>query len=368
MRQKRKIRYAVVGLGYISQIAVLPAFANAKRNSELAALISDDPVKLKELGKKYRVDSLYSYEDYEACLDSGEIDAVYVALPNSMHEEYTLRAAKMGIHVLCEKPLASSVEACERMIEGCDENKVLLMTAYRLHFEKANLKAIEIANSGKLGDLRAFNSLFTMQVKAGNTRLQKELGGGTVWDLGIYCINAARNLFRAEPMEVTAISANNGDRRFKDIDEMTGGIMRFPGERLATFLSSFGSADASSYEILGTKGSLRVDPAYEMVDELAHTVKRDGRQQKSKFAKRDQFAPELLYFSDCVLDKRRPEPSGEEGLADVRVIDALYRSAQSCKTIALQPFDKEPRPRLKQEEHRPAVSRPELIHAQAPSR
>jgi predicted dehydrogenase len=182
---KRKIRYAVVGQGYISQIAVLPAFAHARRNSELAALISDDPLKLKKLGRKYDVHRLYSYDQYDACLSSGEIDAVYIALPNNMHRDYTERAARAGVHILCEKPMAVTEEDCEAMIRAAGASHVKLMIAYRLHFEATNLKAVQIARNGKLGELRIFNSLFTMQVEKDNIRLKKGLGGGTLYDIGI---------------------------------------------------------------------------------------------------------------------------------------------------------------------------------------
>ncbi|MGH9962808.1 MAG: Gfo/Idh/MocA family protein, partial [Pyrinomonadaceae bacterium] len=188
-----KVRYAVVGLGYISQVAVLPAFANASKNSELGALISDDSVKLKKLAKRYEVAQTYSYDQYEECLNSGEIDAVYIALPNNMHCDYTVRAANAGVHVLCEKPMAVTEQECNRMLTASRERSVKLMVAYRLHFEEANLRALQLAHSRKLGELRIFNSLFTMQVREGNIRLQKNLGGGTLFDIGIYCINAVRH-------------------------------------------------------------------------------------------------------------------------------------------------------------------------------
>ena len=180
-----------------------------------------------------------------------------------MHRDYTVRACRAGIHVLCEKPLAVSESDCEEMINAAAENGVKLMTAYRLHFEQANMKAVEIAQSGKLGELRAFNSVFTMQVKDGDIRLQKDLGGGTLYDIGIYCINAARYLFQDEPIEVFGFSANNGEKRFKEVDEMFSAILRFPDERLASFTTSFGASDVSAYQIVGTEGDLRVDPAYE---------------------------------------------------------------------------------------------------------
>jgi Predicted dehydrogenases and related proteins len=364
----KKIRYAVVGLGYISQAAVLPAFRHAGKNSRLTALVSDDPVKLRHLGKKYNVRHLFNYDDYEELLHSGEVDAVYIALPNNMHCEYTVRAAEAGIHVLCEKPMAVTVEECETMINAAEENRVKLMVAYRLHFEKGNLKAMALARSKKLGESRIFNSLFTMQVQEGNTRLKKELGGGTLYDIGIYCINAARNLFGAEPMEAMAISANNGEQRFREVDEMTGAILRFPGERLATFVSSFGAGDVSYFEIVGTKGSLRVDRAFEIAEGKCHELKIQEKTQKASFSKRDQFAAELIYFSDCIVNNREPEPSGLEGLADVRVIQALYFSAQSGKSESLAVFDKRRGPGLELAVDRPPVRKQALVHAEAPSR
>jgi len=143
----RRIRYAVVGLGYISQIAVLPAFEHAKSNSTLAAVVSGDREKLNTLARKYKVRG-YSYEQYADCLNSGLIDAVYIALPNYMHGEYTEAAARAGIHVLCEKPMAMDEAECESMIAAAQTAKIKLMVAYRLHFERGNLQAVEWVNSG----------------------------------------------------------------------------------------------------------------------------------------------------------------------------------------------------------------------------
>jgi len=363
---QKKIRYAVVGLGYIAQVAVLPAFAKAK-NSELAALVSDDSIKLKKLSKKYKVPQTFSYQDYHRCIDSGEIDAVYIALPNNMHRDYSVPALKAGVHVLCEKPMAVTESECEEMIDAAGDNGTKLMIAYRLHFEEANLKAIELAKSGKLGDIRAFNSVFTMQVKHGDIRLQKELGGGTLFDIGVYCINAARNVFRAEPVEVFGFSANNGEKRFEEVDEMTSAVMRFPDERLASFTTSFGASDISAYELVGTEGSLRVDPAYEHAGSLKHHITIKGRNREKLFPKRDQFAPELIYFSDCITKETDPEPSGREGLADVRIVRALYRSAATREPVKLGPFEREARPTIQQEMREPPAKKPELVRAASPS-
>ena len=163
----RQVRYAVVGLGNISQVAILPGFLNAKSNSKLTALVSDDPEKLRQLAKKYGVEHYYDYDEFDDCLQSGNVDAVYIALPNNLHLEYTLRAAKAGVHVLCEKPLALDERECKAMIRVCNQHGVKLMAAYRLHFQKCNLEAIEIVKSGKIGEPRYFQSTFSQQVRAG---------------------------------------------------------------------------------------------------------------------------------------------------------------------------------------------------------
>ena len=365
----RKVRYAVVGLGHIAQVAVLPAFAHATENSDLVALVSDDPEKLEKLGRRYKVKAGYSYDRFEDCLGSGEVDAVYIALPNHLHREYTERAAQAGVHVLCEKPMAVTEEDCLAMIRVAEENGVKLMVAYRLHFEEANLKAIDLVQSGRLGEPRLFDSVFTMQVKEGDIRLNpRELGGGPLYDIGVYCINAVRNLFGAEPMEVLAFSANNCDPRFQQCEEMTSAILRFPGrERLASFTVSFGAADVSNYRVVGTKGDLVMDPAYEYAEELKQRVTVNGRTRERVFPKRDQFAPELISFSECVLTGGAPESSGWEGYADVRVVRALYRSVETGQPVILEPFSKEDRPSLDQELRRPPVRKPELVNTKAPS-
>ena len=361
---KRLIRYAVVGCGHIAQVAVLPAFANARRNSKLAAIVSGDPVKREELGKTYQLERALDYSHYDELLKSGDIDAVYIALPNSMHAEYAERAARRGVHVLCEKPMAVTEAECELMSSAAKDTRAKLMVAYRLHFERANLEAIEIARSGRIGEPRLFTSTFSMSVVPGNIRVQRALGGGVLYDIGIYCINAARGLFRDEPIEVLASSAGV----IGDVEESVSCMLRFPNERLATFTASFGATKVSEYRLVGTKGDLAVEPAYEYAKPLEHRLTLEGNLvSERRFAKRDQFAPELLYFSDCILQNRDPEPSAEEGLADVRVIHALYKSIEAGAPVELAPFQRQERQGLEQEIRRPPIEKPSVIHAQAPS-
>src|SRR5438874_1704181 len=291
----KKIRYAVVGLGHIAQTAVLPAFKHAE-NSELAALVTGNPEKDRELSERYSVKA-YAYADLENAVAEQQVDAVYIATPNSLHREYTERVARAGAHVLCEKPMATTEEDCEAMMREAEENKVKLMIAYRLHFNDANLRAVELAQSGDLGELRYFSSLFGLQVNAGNIRVRKDLGGGTLYDIGIYCINAARYLFRDEPIEVVGLTASNCEERFSEIEEMTGALLRFPRERLATFTCSFGSADVAQYDLVGTKGQLRLENAYDYQGKLKCVTAFSGKPTKKTFKPGDQFAPELIYFS-----------------------------------------------------------------------
>ena len=335
----RKVRYAVVGLGHITQVAMLPAFSHAQENSELRALVSGDPAKLQELSTSYQVPLTYSYEQYQECLHSGEVDAVYIALPNSLHCEYTVAAARAGIHVLCEKPMAVNEEECERMIREARQGQIRLMIANRLHFDSSHLETVRIVASGQLGTPRIFSSMMTMQVKAGNVRLDKKLGGGPLYDIGIYCINAARRLFGDEPNEVLAMSASMQDPRFMEVEETTSAILRFSHGGLATFTCSFGAARESNYEIVGTGAVLRADPAYERSRPSTLSLIRDGQKKELVFHQENQFALELAEFSDCVLQGRDPVASGEEGLADVRIIQALLRSAETGQPVKLAPAD-----------------------------
>ena len=253
------------------------------------------------------------------------------------------------------------------MIDACRHNGVKLMTAYRLHFEKSNLEAIKIVNSGRLGEPRYFNSSFSMQVREGNIRVQKEMGGGPLYDIGIYCINAARYLFQSDPVEVTAVTASNGEKRFREVEEMAGAIMRFPGERIASFICSFNGADIANYEVIGTKGMLQMKNAYEYAMPVEMTVTIDGKSQKRTFEQRDQFGPELVYFSDCILKNKVPEPSGVEGHNDVHIIRSLHESARTGRPVKLKPLKKTDWPSLKQEIRRPKVKEPEKVRAESGS-
>lgn len=358
----KKVRYAVIGAGNIAQVAVLPAFKHAKSNSELVAVISNDPEKRLELSKAYGLDLFGDYDDLEMILEEGAVDVLYVSTPNSLHEGCVLRAAAAGVHVLCEKPLATTVADCEEMAEACRRAGVKLMVAYRLHFEEANLKAQELAKFGKIGDPRVFESVFSHVVRPGDIRERPDLGGGAVLDLGVYCINAARNLFRDEPVLVFAVA------QFRDgVDDTTTAILQFPRGRVAQFTVSNSLAAVSSYRVVGTDGDLRVEPAYEYFDKLEHYLTVDGKTSHESFGKRDQFAAELEYFSRCILENIDPEPNAEEAIDDLRVVEAILQSAATGKCVPLEPRQRERRPNMSQQSKWPAVGKERTIHAPSPS-
>ena len=366
--RSQKIRYAVVGAGNIAQVAILPAFAHASENSELVAVVSSDPEKRHKLSERYGVETSGDYDDLERVLEEADVDAAYIALPNHLHRSFTERCARAGVHVLCEKPMALSVNDCEAMLDACAVADVKLMIAYRLHFEEANLRAIEAVRDGKIGDPLLFSSVFTHQVKAGDIRARGEAGGGALYDLGPYCVNAARSLFGDEPIEVFAWRIIGRDPRFADVDETTTAVLKFPDERMAQFTVGQSASSVSEYRVVGTAGDLRLDPAYEYVGELKEHLTIDEKTRTKTFARRDQFAPELVYFSRCIIDDEEPEPSGEEGMCDVRVLEAIVQSAQSGRPVQLAPFERSNHPDISQEMKKPPVGKIEPVNAPSPSR
>jgi predicted dehydrogenase len=366
--QAKKVRYAVVGMGHIAQVAVLPAFQHARTNSQLCALVSGSRAKRSKLSSMYGLAHVYDYDRFDECLQSGVVDAVYLALPNHLHKQYATAALRKGIHVLCEKPLGLTTSDCGAIIRAAEESGAKLMVAYRLHFDQANLKLISLAQSGRLGDLRIIHSLFTQQVRMGDTRLDPKVGGGPLPDIGIYCINAARYVYQAEPYEVLAMRIKGKDPRFRRVEEMDGALLRFPGDRLASFVCSFGAADRADIDVLGTKGSVRLESAYEYSVGMTQVTRIGGRTKTQQYPVHDQFAPQLRYFSNCILRDRQPEPSGQEGLIDVTIIEALDRSARTGHPVKVGVSSIRTRPSLKQMERIPRPRVPPSVHAPSPTR
>lgn len=361
------VGYAVVGLGWISQVAALPAFRNAGRNSRLTALVSGEESKRQRLARRYGLadSATYDYDAYDECLRSDDVQAVYIAVPNHLHRDYAVRAAEQGVHVLCEKPMAVTGEDCQAMIDACTANDVRLMVAYRLHFDPANLHVVERVLAGELGETRIFNATFTQQVEEGDIRLMPpERGGGVLYDIGIYCINAARYLFRAEPESVQATSVRRDEPRFEDAAEAVSCVLRFPGDRIAAFTCSFGAHPVSVFHLVGTEAHARLDNAFSFRGERRLVLETAEAPATRTFPDGDQFGPQLLYFSDCVLDGRDPEPDGEEGLVDVAIIRAAHRALETGRPVELD-LRRDRRPMPDQAMACPALEEPELV-AEAP--
>ena len=364
---KKKIRYAIVGLGDISQASMMPGVAHTG-NSEITALVTDDAEKARELGKMYGVDATYRYDQFDALLASGLIDAVYLGTPNWRHAEFAIPALKAGIHVLSEKPLEISVEKAEAIRDAERASSAKLMTAYRLHFEPSTLDAIRRIRAGELGDLVAFTSCFTQKVDPANHRVKNGVIAGPLFDMAPYPINATRYLFGAEPIEVvSAVATRHADSGFPDLDDTFAVTLRFPGDRLAQFTVSYYANNVDSLTISGTKGSIHMDPAYGFGDAMEQRVTIGETKSHESFKPTDQFGGEMRYFSDCILEDRDPEPDAEEGLADLRVIEGVLEALKTGRAVTLPPFVRSRRISGDQEQTLSPITVPELVHAASPT-
>lgn len=357
------VRYGVVSAGWIAQAHFMPAAAQTG-NSRITAIVTGDPDKAATLGARYGA-TTYGYEQYEDLLASGEVDAVYVAPPNQQHLHYTVRALEAGVHVLLEKPMAVSVAECREINRVSRESGAKLMLAYRLHFEPATLDAVAKVRSGAIGRPRLFSSVFCQNVVPGNHRARSGFWAGPVADMAPYCVNAARMLFADEPIEVHAVGAHTPDRDFNFHDSVSV-VLRFPGERLAQFAVCYSAAQIDEYRVVGDKGSIELSPAY-MFGALRQRYAGGGEPQEREFPAVDQFAGELQYFSDCLIEDRDPEPDGEEGLLDVRVLAAIERALDTGLEQPLDPYPRERRPSPQQATRLPPAETPELVNAAPPN-
>jgi predicted dehydrogenase len=335
------IRYGVVGAGWISQIAFLPGVP-LTGNSRTTALVSGNEGAARRLAEFHDIPNVYGYDQYDAMLAADVVDAVYIALPNSLHAEFAIRAARAGKHVLVEKPLALSVVECEAMIAAAAEAGVFLMTAYRLHNEPGNLHALQLVRDGAIGDPRAFLSLFSFAAAPDNHRLKSAHWGGPLQDIGIYCLNAVRHLFGDEPRTVSAMRNVSPDPRFAEVEETFAATLLFPQGRVAQFCVSFGAEQLDMFRVAGTTGEIAVERAYDFQSPTTVRLTRGTEVIEHIHPPTDQFAGQTAYFSDCIMAGTAPEADGAEGLADVATLVALEAAAG---TGAAQRLDLPPRPR-----------------------
>jgi len=339
MATSKRVGYAVVGLGRFAEYAVLPAFRHSKK-ARLVAVVSGDERKAKRLAAKFGASDYYGYEDYVLCLNHPQVEAVYIATHNAGHAAYTQQAAASGRHVLCEKPMATTVEDCRQMIQACQGNRVRLMIAYRKYFEPASVELKKLVSSGKLGRLKIIHSAFTIYLPPGGIvprwHLDRRLaGGGSLVDVGVYCINTVRWLTGKEPVEASAYQWSVDPARFGEVEENIAFRLNFTGGLVLQAAASFGAAQASFLHLHGEKGWAALDPAYAYDEERRLFGKIGGRWFEKKFKVLDEVALELDYFAQCIRHSRQPEPSGVEGLRDVAVMQAIYRSAREGRPVAI---------------------------------
>jgi predicted dehydrogenase len=326
----QKIRYAVIGLGRIAG-HFMPG-TRSTTNSQITALVSGHRDKAERIAADYGLptSSIYSYEDFDRIADNKTVDAVYVALPNSMHAEYTIRAAKAGKHVLCEKPMATNVGDCERMIAACKAANVKLMIAYRCHYEPTNLKAVKLLKDDALGQVQSIESAFGFNIASGEWRLNKKLaGGGPLFDVGIYSLNACRYLTGEEPHDIAAYSSViDHDGRFDEVEENVSWSMKFPSGIVASCQTTYGAAMEGYFRVHGSKGWLQVDQAF-VYEGLRLRGDFGGTQIDEPNPARDpsHFQAEAEHFSHCLQNGLEPQSPGEEGLRDMGYITRIYRSA-----------------------------------------
>jgi predicted dehydrogenase len=326
----RKIGYAVIGIGRIGDIFIRGVQMSS--NSAITGLVSGHRDKADKYAAKYSVPagSIYSYEKFDEIAHNPAIDAVYVALPNSMHAEYTIRAAKAGKHVLCEKPMSVSVSDAEAMVAACKAANVKLMIAYRCQYEPLFLRAAKLIRDGALGKIQTIESAFGFPEVAGEWRLSKKLaGGGPLFDVGIYSLNACRFLTAEEPSDITAhASVIDHDGRFDEVEENIAWTMKFPSGALASCATTYGAQLDGYLRIQGSKGSLELEPAFNYDGiHLRGRVSGTRIDEPSTSRHPYQFQLEADHFSNCVLNNTEPKTPGEEGLRDMRHLTQIYRSA-----------------------------------------
>ena len=334
----KRVGFAVVGLGKLALGEVLPAFALTE-HCRPVALVSGDRDKGRAVADRYGIDpkAVYDYKTFDSLRDNPAVEVVYVILPNALHEEYTVRAAAAGKHVLCEKPMAPTVEACQNMIAACDKAGRKLMIAYRVHYEPFNQKMIEMSRARAYGPVQFVVSDTCMDVGgAKQWRLDPKLsGGGSLVDIGVYSLNATRYLTGEEPAEINAmVYSNPQDARFKDVEESTVFQLRFPGGALANCTSSYGTGGGSNrYRVMAAEGWYGLEPAIAYRGLRMQRKQGNGPVENVEIREVNHFAAEMDHFADCVANDRRPKTPGEEGMQDVKLITLIYEAARTGKTV-----------------------------------
>lgn len=322
----KPVGWAVLGLGSYAQGEIMPAFAHCEK-SKLVGLISGHPEKLSTLGDKYSIPTgnRYTYDRIEEIARNPEIDVVYVITPPATHPEFAIRAAAAGKHVCSEKPMAPTPAACQSMIDACRKAGKLLQIGYRSHYENHNLYAMKACHSGQLGQISDIRSDHGFNMPGGTWRTQKALaGGGSMMDIGIYSLQALRYLSGEEPKLVSATITNPpNDPRFKDVEDTCVFELHFPSGLVGHGSGGYSwQPGKNRYEVMGSNGHLVAEPA---TSYYGNTTSIDGKVVDIPAG--NQWASQMDHFSECIRTGGKVRTPGEEGLRDIRIINALYKSA-----------------------------------------
>ena len=339
-----KIRYCALGLGRITVEHFMPV-TRMSALGEITAVVSGHRVKALKIAAEYRIPatSIYSYEEYDKIRDNPNINAVYIGLPNGMHAEYTIRAASAGKHVLCERPMANTVDECEAMIAISRKADRQLMIAYRCQLEATTLHAQKLVRSGVLGKIEAIESSNGFNIAPGEWRLNRKLASvGPLMDVGIYSLNACRFLTGEEPIDISAYSSViDHDGRFEEVEENLCWTMKFPSGTVASCTTTYGANMEGFIRLHGSKGSLMLNgfgyQGISLTAKMNGAVKGEPGVQVNDFEQDNdpaQFKVESDYFSKCILSKTTPVPSGGEGLRDMALMRKIYESAALNRPVA----------------------------------
>lgn len=331
---KKPVGWAVLGLGSYATNQIMPAFAHCE-NSKLVGLISGHPEKLVRFGEQYGIPAgnRYTYDTMDGLKGNAEIDVVYVITPPTTHTLFAIRAAHLGKHVCCEKPMAASTVGCIMMIEACKKAGKLLQIGYRCHYETHNLRAIQACRSGELGKILSIRSDHGFNIGHGQWRTQRALaGGGSMMDIGIYSLNALRYLSGEEPVSVSAKITNPpNDDRFVDVEDTVDFQLTFPSGLVGHGTSGYSwNPGKNRYEVVGSKAKLLADPAtyYD-----GHRLTVNG--SELPVVANNQFAAQMDHLSTCIRDGGKVRTPGQEGLRDIRIVQAIYDSAKTGKPVKL---------------------------------
>jgi predicted dehydrogenase len=344
----QRLGYCIVGLGHLSLGEILPAFAKSKY-SRPVALVSGDAAKAASVAAQYGISpkGIYNYQNFDQIKNNKEIDIVYIVLPNSMHEEFAVRAAQAGKHILCEKPMATSSASAQRMIDACKKAGRKLMIAYRIQYEPFNKLVMQWSRNQEFGKVKLIESFNSQNIgDPKQWRLNKALaGGGPLPDMGIYNLNTTRYILGEEPEWVSGhVYTTPGDNRFKEVEESVLFQFGFPSGALANAATSYGVHQTRRYRCTTDKGAwYGMDPSYSYNGlrlELSQAKGPQEYRQQVLMAEKDQFAIEMDHMSTCVWKDQPPFTPGEEGLQDLKIIEAIYQSAREGKPVKLESISK----------------------------